>query len=334
MRDCRTTSSTPQHCARPPERHSSPADNITGYIWWHHRDRKLVSGIRLRNSGRGSVSCGGAANVGIFDVVLRKMAPRPFMGTKPVRAVRSLANRARLRSVLRHYRRRSFPVEPAVYDQTTPISPHAGRPDYHLTEDLADRAIEWLERQRASTPDRPWFCYFSTPAVHAPHHAPAEWIDRFAGKFDEGWDALRDAIYERQLELEVIPPDTANTTRPDQIPAWDDYPERYRPVATRLMECFAGFLAHTDHHIGRVIDAARALDERHGSDTLIIYLTGDNGASAEGTIHGAWSAPSFQMVFTKTLSGYWSTSMTSEPLVARTTSTLGGPGRSTHHSNG
>ena len=184
--------------------------------------------------------------------------------------------------------------EPAVYDQTTPIAPYVDRPGYHLTEDLADHAIEWLERQRASTPDRPSFCYFSTPAVHAPHHAPPEWIDRFAGKFDGGWDALREEIYERQLSLGVIPAGTANTTRPEQVPAWADYPERYRPVATRLMECFAGFLAHTDHHIGRVIDATRRLDAQHGTETLIIYLTGDNGASAEGTVHGAWSAPSFQ----------------------------------------
>ena len=184
--------------------------------------------------------------------------------------------------------------EPAVYDQTTPVSPHVGRSGYHLTEDLADKAVEWIDRQRATAPDRPWFCYFSTPAVHAPHHAPRAWIDRFAGQFDGGWDELRDTIFQRQLELGLVPAGTVNTARPDQIPAWDDYPERYRPVATRLMECFAGFLAHTDHHIGRVIDAARAADARDNTETLIIYLTGDNGASAEGTIHGAWSAPSFQ----------------------------------------
>ena len=184
--------------------------------------------------------------------------------------------------------------EPAVYDQTTPVSPHVGRSGYHLTEDLADKAVEWIDRQRATAPDRPWFCYFSTPAVHAPHHAPRDWIDRFAGQFDGGWDELRDTIFQRQLELGLVPAGTVNTARPDQIPAWDDYPERFRPVATRLMECFAGFLAHTDHHIGRVIDAARAADARDNTETLIIYLTGDNGASAEGTIHGAWSAPSFQ----------------------------------------
>ncbi|MGA0731666.1 MAG: arylsulfatase [Ilumatobacteraceae bacterium] len=180
--------------------------------------------------------------------------------------------------------------EPAVYDQTTPIAPHVGRDGYHLNEDLADRAIEWMDRQRAAAPHRPWFCYFSTPAVHAPHHAPLDWIDRFSGAFDGGWDELRSAIHARQLDLGVIPSGTVSTGRPDEIPAWDDYDERYRPVASRLMECFAGFLAHTDHHIGRVIDAARG----DGRDTLIIYLSGDNGASAEGTVHGAWSAPSFQ----------------------------------------
>ena len=180
--------------------------------------------------------------------------------------------------------------EPAIYDQTTPISPHVGRPGYHLTEDLTDQALAWIERHRVSAPDRPWFCYFSTPAVHAPHHAPRDWIEQFRGKFDRGWDALRDEIYAEQLRLGVIPASTALTPRPDEIPAWVDYPERYRPIATRLMECFAGFLAHTDHHIGRVIDAAR----REERETLVIYLSGDNGASAEGTIHGAWSAPSFQ----------------------------------------
>jgi arylsulfatase len=119
-----------------------------------------------------------------------------------------------------------------------------------------------------------------------------EWIDKFKGKFDDGWDSLRDEIYQRQLKLGVIPPETALTKRPEQIPAWSEYPDRYKPVARRLMETFAGFLAHTDAQIARVIDA---LDDLEIADnTMIIYITGDNGASAEGTIHGAWSAPSFQ----------------------------------------
>ena len=182
--------------------------------------------------------------------------------------------------------------EPPVYDQTTPIEPYVGREGYHLSEDLADQAITWIERQQASSPHKPFFCYLSMPAVHAPHHVAPEWWQQFAGQFDDGWDALRTRIHQRQLDIGVIPPGTALTPRPDQIPAWDDYPERYRPVATRLMEVFAGFLAHTDAQVGRVLDAI----ERLGldDDTLVIYLTGDNGASAEGTIHGAWSAPSFQ----------------------------------------
>jgi arylsulfatase len=182
--------------------------------------------------------------------------------------------------------------EPAVYDQTTPVSPHVGKADYHLTEDLADQAITWIQRHRAAAPGRPFFCYFSTAAVHAPHHVAPEWIERFRGRFDDGWDSLRERIHRRQLEMGVIPPGTTLTGRPDEIPAWDDYPERYRPVASRLMEVFAGFLAHTDAQIGRVIDAIDDLGVL--DDTLVIYLTGDNGASAEGTIHGAWSAPSFQ----------------------------------------
>jgi arylsulfatase len=182
--------------------------------------------------------------------------------------------------------------EPPVYDQTTPVSPHVGRDDYHLTEDLADQAITWIERQRVSAPDRPFFCYFAPPAVHAPHHVWPEWIERFEGRFDEGWDALRDDIYRRQLDLGVVPADTQLTPRPEQIPSWDEYPDRYKPVARRLMEVFAAFLAHTDAQVDRVFAAL----ERLGcfDDTLIIYVTGDNGASAEGTIHGAWSAPSFQ----------------------------------------
>ena len=186
----------------------------------------------------------------------------------------------------------SSQYEPPVYDQTTPISPHVGRPGYHLTEDLADQAIAWIQRQQTSRPDQPFFCYFSTPAVHAPHHVAAEWSDRFRGAFDDGWDALRQQIFERQLALGMIPPGTANTPRPAEIPAWEDYPERYRPVAARLMEVFAGFLAHTDAQVKRVLDSLEPLGL--AEDTLVIYLSGDNGASAEGTIHGAWSAPSFQ----------------------------------------
>jgi arylsulfatase len=182
--------------------------------------------------------------------------------------------------------------EPPVYDQTTPVEPHLGNPDYHLTEDLAEKAIEWIGRQQVSAPDKPFFCYFAPAAVHAPHHVAPEWIDKFKGQFDEGWDSLRESIYQKQLELGVIPPKTALTPRPEQVPSWDEYPDRYKPVAARLMETFAGFMAHTDAQVEKIVDYL--VDQDAFDNTLVIYLTGDNGASAEGTVHGAWSAPSFQ----------------------------------------
>jgi arylsulfatase len=182
--------------------------------------------------------------------------------------------------------------EPPLYDQTTPVMPYVGRDDYHLTEDLAEQTITWMRRQRAANPDKPFFAYVAAGAMHCPHHVWREWIDRFAGQFDDGWDALRERIHSRQIELGVIPADTVLTPRPAEIPAWNDYPDRYKPVARRLMETFAGFMAHTDAQVGRVLDA---LDEMGiADDTLVIYITGDNGASGEGTLHGAWSAPSFQ----------------------------------------
>lgn len=182
--------------------------------------------------------------------------------------------------------------EPPVYDQTTPIEPHLEKEDYHLTEDLADKAIEWIARQKVSAPDKPFFCYFAPAAVHAPHHVAPEWSDKFKGQFDQGWDQLRRDIYERQLALGVIPSGTALTTRPEEVPAWEEYPDSYKPVAARLMEVFAGFMAHTDAQVERIID--NLTDAGIFDNTVVIYLTGDNGASAEGTVHGAWSAPSFQ----------------------------------------
>jgi arylsulfatase A-like enzyme len=182
--------------------------------------------------------------------------------------------------------------EPALYDQTTPVEPHVGRDDYHLTEDLADRSIEWLRQQKVAAPDKPFFVYFSPGATHAPHHVWPEWSEPFRRRFDGGWDALRTETHARQLELGVIPPGTTLTPRPEQIPSWVDYPDRYKPVASRLMEVYAGFLAHTDAQVGRLLDAVEELGQT--GNTLVIYLMGDNGASGEGTEHGAWSSPSFQ----------------------------------------
>lgn len=182
--------------------------------------------------------------------------------------------------------------EPAVYDQTTPVFPYRGRQDYHLTEDLIDQSIAWVDRVRVSAPDKPFFLYLPTPAVHTPHHVPPDWIARFAGQFDAGWDELRQQIYQRQIALGVIPPATVLTGRPEGVPSWADYPDRLKPVASRLMEVFAAFLAHTDFHIGRFLDHLSAIGA--AENTLVVYITGDNGASAEGTVNGAWAAPTFQ----------------------------------------
>jgi arylsulfatase A-like enzyme len=222
--------------------------------------------------------------------------------------------------------------EPALFDQTTPIEPHVGRTDYHLSEDLADRTIEWLRQLQGVAPGKPFFAYLSPGATHAPHHVWPAWIERFRGRFDGGWDRLREETHARQLELGVIPPGTLLTPRPEQIPAWDDYPDRYKPVAARLMEVYAGFLAHVDAQVGRVLDAIDELGL--ADDTLVLYLMGDNGASAEGTEHGVWSAPSFQNGFPEDPSGSWPTSRTSGRRARRTTTTRPGRGPSTRRSSG
>ncbi|MDY7100813.1 MAG: arylsulfatase [Actinomycetota bacterium] len=178
--------------------------------------------------------------------------------------------------------------DPALYDGTTPVEPPAAAEEgYHLTEDLADRAIGWIRQQKALMPDRPFFTYFAPGATHAPHHVPTEWADRYRGEFDDGWDVQRERTITRQKELGVIPADTGLTARHDEITAWDDMPDELKPVLARQMEVYAGFLEHTDHHVGRIVDAIEDLGILE--NTLIYYIIGDNGASAEGTMQGAFN---------------------------------------------
>ncbi|HYH62087.1 MAG TPA: sulfatase-like hydrolase/transferase, partial [Solirubrobacterales bacterium] len=158
---------------------------------------------------------------------------------------------------------------------------------YHFTEDMTDRAIEWIKRQKALMSDKPFFIYYAPGATHAPHHVTPEWSDRYKGKFDEGWDALREQTFTRQKELGVIPDDAELTDRPEEIPAWDDMPDDLKPILARQMEVYAGFLEHTDHHIGRLIDSLEELEIL--DDTLVYYIVGDNGASAEGTPQGCFN---------------------------------------------
>ena len=170
-----------------------------------------------------------------------------------------------------------MPVEP---DRT----PEEG---YHFTEDMTDHAIEWVRQQKTLMPDKPFFVYWAPGATHAPHHVTHEWSDRYRGEFDDGWDALRERTLDAQKELGVVHSDAELTTRHEQIPAWDDIPDDLKPVLARQMEVYAGFLEHTDHHLGRLVDAVDDLGVL--DNTLIVYIIGDNGASAEGTLNGTFN---------------------------------------------
>jgi arylsulfatase A-like enzyme len=175
---------------------------------------------------------------------------------------------------------------PALYTDTVPIEP-PDKPNYHLTEDLADRAIAWIHQQKALTPDKPFFAYFAPGATHAPHHVPKEWADKYKGKFDQGWDKLREETLARQKKLGVVHADTQLTQRHKDIPAWEEMPAAMKPVLAREMEVYAGFLEQTDFHVGRLLDAL--VDLEILDDTLIYYIIGDNGASAEGTLNGSFN---------------------------------------------
>ncbi len=174
---------------------------------------------------------------------------------------------------------------PTLFENTAPVPDRPLPADYHLTTDLADRAIDWMRQVKAAAPQQPYFLYVAPGATHAPHHVPPAWIERFKGRFDAGWDEYRRLTLERQMALGLVPPGTALTPRPDGIAAWDTLPPGQQQVYARMMEVFAGFTAHTDHEIGRVLDAARALPD--GENTLVVYVVGDNGASAEGGPQGA-----------------------------------------------
>jgi arylsulfatase A-like enzyme len=177
---------------------------------------------------------------------------------------------------------------PALFEGTTPIEPEkTPEQGYHLTEDLTDRAIKWVHQQKSLAPDKPFFMYFAPGATHAPHHVPKEWSDKYRGKFDQGWDRLREQTFKRQKELGVIPKDCLLTARHPEIPAWDAISPEMKPVLAREMEIYAGFLEHTDHHIGRLVSALKDLEVLQ--DTLIYAIIGDNGASAEGSLQGTFN---------------------------------------------
>jgi len=177
---------------------------------------------------------------------------------------------------------------PALYEGTTALEPNKTPAEgYHFTEDMTDKAISWVRQQKALMPDKPFFVYYVPGATHAPHHVPKEWADKYKGKFDGGWDKLREETLARQKALGVIPPEAELTARPPEIPAWDDVAPALKPVLARQMEVYAGFMEHTDHHVGRLLDALKDLGVM--DDTLIYVMIGDNGASAEGTVNGTFN---------------------------------------------
>jgi arylsulfatase len=173
---------------------------------------------------------------------------------------------------------------PALYENTTPIEPYFGKPDYILDHDLADRAIAWMRMQHALAPNKPWFLYYATGTAHAPHHAPKDWIAKYKGQFDQGWDQVREETLARQKKLGVVPANTQLTKRPEQIAAWDSLSPDQKRVYARMMEVYAGALSYADNQIGRVVDAVR--ESGQIDNTLVFFLMGDNGASAEGTLQG------------------------------------------------
>ena len=175
---------------------------------------------------------------------------------------------------------------PAVYDGTVRVEvPHD--PNYHFTTDMTNQAINWVSAQQSLTPDKPFYMYFATGATHAPHHAPKEYIDKYKGKFDQGWDKLREETFAKQKVLGVIPQNAQLTPRPKEIPAWDDQTPGQKRLFARQMETFAGFAEHTDHEVGRLVDALEEMGELN--NTLFLYVVGDNGSSAEGGPEGAYN---------------------------------------------
>jgi arylsulfatase len=177
---------------------------------------------------------------------------------------------------------------PGLYEGTNPIEPEKTPEEgYHFTKDMTDKAIAWVRQQKALMPDKPFFVYYAPGATHAPHHVPREWSDKYAGRFDHGWDTLREEILSRQKALGVVPPDCQLTVRHEEIPAWDEISDELKPILARQMEVYAGFLEHTDFHIGRLVEALEDLGVL--DDTLVYYIIGDNGASAEGTVQGSFN---------------------------------------------
>ena len=180
---------------------------------------------------------------------------------------------------------------PNTTEGTKPIEPYIGNPDYNLDYDLADQATKWIKMQKAVAPDKPFFCYYAPGATHAPHHPKPEWVAKYKGKFDQGWDKVREETFARQKKMGVIPADTKLNPRAPGVQAWDDCTPEEKKVYARFMEVYAGYLEQTDYNVGRVLKSIEDLGQL--DNTIVIYIAGDNGASAEGSLQGLLNEMTF-----------------------------------------
>jgi arylsulfatase len=170
---------------------------------------------------------------------------------------------------------------PVIFENTTPVEPDKSPAEgYHFMTDMTDRAIARMKFAKSVAPNKPFFMYFAPGAMHAPHHVTAEWREKFKGKFDMGWEKYREQVFQNQLKMGIVPAGAKLTARPDWVPEWDGLNANQKKVYTALFENFAGYFAFTDHEVGRLLDAVKELPD--ADNTLIIYIAGDNGASAEG----------------------------------------------------
>jgi arylsulfatase A-like enzyme len=174
--------------------------------------------------------------------------------------------------------------QPNMFENTHPVQPAVGNPNYIMDQDLADNAINYIRRHNSISPQRPFFAYYCTGTAHAPHHAPKEWIEKYKGKFDQGWDKVREETLGRQKKMGVVPQNTKLTVRPEGIPAWESLTADQKKLFAHEMEVYAGALSYADYNIARVINAVKETGQM--DNTVIIYIMGDNGASAEGSFQG------------------------------------------------
>ncbi|HEV2804273.1 MAG TPA: arylsulfatase [Chthoniobacterales bacterium] len=209
---------------------------------------------------------------------------------------------------------------PAIYEDMSRVETPKD-PNYHFTTDMANKAIGWISAQKSLTPDRPFFVYFAPGATHAPHHAPKEYIDRYKGKFDQGWDKVREETLARQIKLGVVPPGTKLAPKPPEIKDWDKLSADEKKLFARQMEVFAGFGEHTDYEIGRVIQAIEDLGQL--DNTLVFYEVGDNGASGEGSMNGLYNEMTYFNAVPETV-----------PDVLKHIDDLGGPNSYGHYAAG